>query len=91
MIHKIYTVYDLKAEAYLQPFFSPTNLSAIRSIADLLHDPKHMFTKHIEDYSLYCIGEFDDNTSHIQPPKEALLIGKFIEFKPPDEPQLPFP
>lgn len=62
MIHKIYTVYDAKAEAYLTPFFAMTNGLALRSFSDAVKDPEHPFCKYAEDYTLFLIGEYDDKT-----------------------------
>lgn len=85
---KIYTIYDQKAEAYLTPFFLPTNAAAIRSISDLVNDLDHQFGKHSSDYMLYLIGEYDEQTGTILPGK-PFLVGKLIEFKTQQE--MPFP
>ena len=50
----VYTVYDSKAEAYLRPFFSQNNGSAIRSLADSVNakEAGNMVSQHPEDFSL---------------------------------------
>lgn len=58
---RIYSVRDNAVEAYLQPFFSPSNASAVRSLKEAVNDPKHEFHKHAGDYVLFCLGEFDES------------------------------
>lgn len=79
MILKIYTVYDEKAKAYLQPFFQVNDDMAIRILESSLIEGKSNFAVHPQDYTLYSLGEFDDNTSKIVYEK-ALVLG-LIELK----------
>lgn len=67
MIHKIYAVRDKAVEAMLQPFFSPTLPSAIRSLSEVVNDKDHPFSKNVTDYTLYALGEFDDASGVITP------------------------
>jgi len=62
---KIFSVRDNQVEAFLQPFFSPTLGSAIRSLQEVVNDPQHTFSKHAADYSLYALGDFDDSNGII--------------------------
>lgn len=62
MIYKIFSVWDSKTEAYMQPFFSPTIGSGIRAFTDAAADPNSMIHKHAADFQLHCIGQFDDAT-----------------------------
>lgn len=77
---QIYTIYDSKAGAYLQPFFAKTEGVAIRYIRSALQDEKHEFFVHAEDYSLWHIGAFDELSAEISayPPKH---IGAMHHFK----------
>lgn len=56
----IFTVYDSKTAAYMQPFYSLTKPSAIRSITDAVNQPEHQFYKYAEDFSLFYLGQYDD-------------------------------
>jgi len=77
---KIYTVHDSKAEAYLQPFFARSNGEAIRSFTQAINTPDHQFAKYSADYTLFEIGEFDDNTGVITTPYTRSL-GNGVDFK----------
>ena len=61
MIHKVYSIYDSKAEVYTLPYFSKMEAEAIRYFSNWVNDPNHQFGKNPEDYTLFYIGEYDDN------------------------------
>lgn len=80
MLLKVFSVYDVKAAAYGQPFFMPTSGGAIRSFGDTCLDQNSMLNKHPEDYSLHEIGEFDDVTGRIegQPSEPIATAAQFV-------------
>ncbi|AXH75849.1 MAG: nonstructural protein [Microviridae sp.] len=80
MITKIYTVYDSKAEAYLPPFYAPTDGSALRSFATAAQTPDHEFHKFASDYTLFAIGTFDDQSATIEYHTPRSL-GVALEYK----------
>lgn len=65
MIHKIFAVLDTKLNTYAQPFFMPTVPSALRAFAGACNDPSTMLSKHPTDFSLFLLGEFDDETGEV--------------------------
>jgi len=80
VIYKIFSVRDSQVEAFLQPFFSPTTGSAIRSIAEVVNDPQHTFNKHAADYALYHLGDFDDTTGAITPNPIPQVVNALIDL-----------
>lgn len=80
MIQKMYGVRDAKAQAFLQPFFSIQNGSAIRAFSDACNDGKSSFAQHPEDYILYELGSFDDNSGEIMPISPIKLLGIGTDF-----------
>lgn len=64
MINYIFTIHDVKADAYLPPFFLPTEAMAIRTFGDCIADKEHAFGMHPSDYTLFVIGDWE-NTSGI--------------------------
>lgn len=72
MIIRIYAVRDSAVEAFLQPFFAPTQASAIRSLMEAVNDPTHAFHKNAKDFALYHLGEFDDTNGVVSPTENGL-------------------
>lgn len=81
MVTKIFTVYDSKAEAYLQPFTMATRGEALRSFADTVADPNHQFNRHASDFTLFELGEFDNLTCSFLIYEAKISLGSANEFK----------
>lgn len=60
-----YSIFDKKADVYSKPFFVGQDGEASRMFIDLVNDSKTTLHRHPEDYSLYRIGEFNDNSGEI--------------------------
>ena len=72
----VYTIFDTASGAAMRPFFSQGDGAAIREFSDLAVSADHPIGKHPEDYSLFRIGQFDDNKiTLIQEDKECLITG----------------
>ena len=63
----IYSIYDTASGAYMRPFYMNSDGQAIRAFSDLAQDAEHEIGRHPEDYTLYRIGTFDDNTGKLHP------------------------
>lgn len=74
----LFSLYDVKAEAFMRPWCAPTKAFAIRSISDQLMDANSELAKHPSDYTLFCVGKFCEETGEITPDKVPL--GTCIEF-----------
>lgn len=61
----IFSIYDSKAEAYLQPFFAPTVGIALRRFQAAAQDVTTDFHKFAGDYTLFQIGMFDDHNGEV--------------------------
>ncbi|UDN67736.1 nonstructural protein [robinz microvirus RP_105] len=55
-----YSVNDKAVNAFLPPFFCRTDAEATRSFSQACNDPQHDFNKHASYYTLFALGEFDD-------------------------------
>lgn len=75
----IVSVRDGASAAFGRPFFVVARGQAIRSFQDEVNRQadNNDFNKHPEDFDLYVIGAFDDNSGQVigQPP-ELLIRGK---------------
>jgi len=78
---EIFTVYDSKAEAYLQPFFLKTKALALREITDAANNPEHQFGKYPEDYVLFHLGQYDEDKGMFTQDEAPQSMGVVIEFK----------
>ncbi len=65
MIHRIFSVFDVKAKAYLPPFVMPERGMAMRVFSDCVNSDDHQFGKHPGDYTLFELGGFDDGAGEI--------------------------
>jgi len=78
---KIYTIRDSKGEFYGPPFFQKTHGEAERSFHTLVNDPKSNVNTYPEDFDLYHLGEYDDQTGKIRPLDTPSHIIKAIALK----------
>lgn len=90
MEFKIFTVYDMKAEFFGQPFFEQEEASAIRSFGDAVNDgsnPANQWFKHPEDFQLYLIGSFDNERGELKTclPKALVMASALARRKSPDD------
>ena len=83
MIQKMFAIRDLKAQAFLQPFFSSANGSALRALGDAVADGKSPLALHPEDYMLYEVATFDDATAEIVPVIPIKLLACASDFVSP--------
>jgi len=80
MITKIFSMYDSKVEAYNKPFHQTTKGEALRTFIDAVNDERSPMSKHPEDYSLFQIGEFDDQTGKYTSNEKPVHIANAHEF-----------
>jgi hypothetical protein len=83
MIQIICAVKDRAADAFGRPLFVPSVGLAIRSFADEVNrsDSENQMFNHSDDFDLYEIGSFDDNTGIIEchPQPKLLSLGKSVK------------
>lgn len=75
-----FSVHDSKAEAFVKPFFDVTRGSAIRNFTDAVNEEGSQFNRHGEDYTLYHVGEFDQEMGHFVP-MEPVSLGNAMVFR----------
>jgi len=80
----VYACYDEKAKAFGPPWYLLTVGTALRNLNDMVNG-NTAIAKHPEDYTLYEIGEYDDNTGeHINtnPHKFIAKATEYVQRKP---------
>lgn len=80
MIHKIFSVYDSKAEAFNYPFSSQSRGSAIRSFCDAASGKDEALTKHPEDFTLFELGEYDYSNGSFNLHPTPISVGLALEL-----------
>lgn len=55
---------DKKARAYAQPFFVTHTDLAVRTFKQAANTPGHQVNAHAEDFSLFYLGTYDDETAY---------------------------
>nr|QJB19783.1 MAG: nonstructural protein [Microvirus sp.] len=65
MITSVFSVHDSKAGAFCTPYYSENNNTAIRDFAYAANDKDSQIGRHPSDYTLFCIGSFDNQTGQL--------------------------
>lgn len=79
-----YSIYDNVAQVFNKPFMEINNATAIRAFTDSLEKEKHK-----NDYTLFHLGELDDQNGEITPCDVPIKILTGFDIKPVKEEQLP--
>lgn len=74
----MYSLYDTKAKAFLQPFFTANTDLALRMVETSMNEGKQVFCKHPEDFSLWFVATFDDLTGQMDTDGKPVLVTQLI-------------
>lgn len=80
MIQKVVSIYDLKACVFHRPICAVNTGAAMRDFGDATKDEKSILCTHPEDFQLYEIGEFDDNTGLVTSLTPMKLLCSATDF-----------
>lgn len=75
---QIFAIYDHVARTYTTPFFQHNKEMAIRAFGNMTSNDQTQYGQNPEDYTLWHIGEYDDETADITPMKDNLIHGDII-------------
>lgn len=76
----IFSVYDSKATAYLQPFFSVNVETALREFSTAVNG-EGQFNQYAEDYSMFLLGTFDQDEGTFILESAPIHCGNAITLK----------
>lgn len=74
MMQMIFTVLDMAAKRFTEPFFAANEEVAIRSFREAVNSDGHPFSKFPEDYALYKVGDWDNESGAIVPLEPVKLV-----------------
>lgn len=63
---QIIAVKDRAADLFGRPFYVRTTAEAVRSFTDEANNPESQINKHPEDYDLFLLGSFNEDTGRIE-------------------------
>jgi len=84
MKHKIYNVYDSKSEAWGMPLFYDCRANALRSLTECVNatsDEKNQIAKYPADFTMFEIGEYNQENGVITMYETKVNLGIAIEYK----------
>jgi len=65
MITKMYSIYDVKTNIYMPPMYYHNAGHAMRNVSDQCKSNATTVSNHPEDFRLFELGEFNDETAEI--------------------------
>lgn len=80
MVHKAFSIRDSKGEVFNPPFYKHTHGEAERDFTSLVRDEKSMVSKYPEDFDLYHVGTYDDQTGVFKSLETPLHIIKAVNL-----------
>ena len=78
----IYSVLDTTAKIYSSPIMLLNDDVAVRIMKNCVSNPEHNYGLNPEDYHLYRMGHFDDNTGEITYEVEKVVSLLALSNKP---------
>ena len=74
MIQNAYSIKDAKANVFSAPFFSINDQTAQRSFEQAKKDSNTTISQNPEDYSLYRLAQFDDQSGELHTEKQPYYL-----------------
>lgn len=81
---EVFAVHDSKVGAYLRPFFCRTKGEAMRNWADSVNDTQSPFSKNPEDYCLFHLGSYNEDSGtfeNLSAPTNCGVAREFIRVE----------
>lgn len=80
MILHAYAIFDSAIGAYNSPFFMQTDGMAIRAFSDNVNSPDSALSKHPDQFILYRLGDYDDQTGMFTQDQAPKSLGNGAQF-----------
>lgn len=79
MILKVFSIRDAKAGVFFNPFYKTSHGEAERDFHHAVNDDKTTLNRYPEDFDLYYLGQYDDNTGKFESLDTPLHVKKAIQ------------
>lgn len=67
MVSPMFSVFDVRANVFQPPVARPNDAVAMRDFEQSVKDANGVMAKFPEDFSLFCVGYWNDETGAMQP------------------------
>lgn len=84
----MYAIFDSKVEIYTNPFHFRNDAECIRQFQTEANNPESKLNKHSEDYSIFLLGEYCDDTAQFEIRESPKCIARMHELV--NNPTIPF-
>lgn len=82
MILKMFSLYDGAAGFYQDPFTARADGEVLRDLGKIAQDPKAgQLHQHPADFTLFKIGEYDNNTGMVTMYETKVNLGTVLDIK----------
>lgn len=75
------SIYDVKARCYSKPTPMLTEGEAIRAFTDICNDESSIYFKHAEDFILFHVASFDEQTGDVTPCEKPVPLAKAVNCR----------
>lgn len=79
---KIFAIKDLKIGSFTKPFVDTHEQNAIRGFEQVINDKQSMYAKYPEDFELWKIGSFNDESGKVEGNIQCLTNGMALQKQP---------
>lgn len=76
----LFTVFDSATRLFLEPFEAKTIESALRTFRAVVNREGHQFNLYPDDYTLFVVGEFDQESGLLTAYETPMSLGVAVTF-----------
>lgn len=78
---QLFTIHDTKTDVFAPPICQKSQGEAERTFNQMVHDDRTMISKYPEDYDLYHLGSYCDNTGKFEllPAPKHIVKAMFLK------------
>jgi len=80
MIKSLFSIQDVKVSVFYPPVVLLNENDARRMLHDVVSNPETIISKHPDDFRLFKVGEFDDNSGVLSSLAQPVFIANAIDF-----------
>ena len=77
---KAFAVYDSKVKNYTKPLYQRNAAEAIRGFEEECNNPESKINKFPSDFTLFEIGEYDDETAVLTSEPAPISLGNALQY-----------